>query len=203
MKSVGRNRNAIRTQEQHPSSSCHHCSARQHQGGQGGGERGGVPQLEVLAALQGELQLGLALDALQSQDDLLGGLSLLVEDRLAVIWVSNMSQGPMPEHALSLSLSRLPCIVTSAGVAFAGAGYRRMVIRLGFGRGFAGARTSDHRNRTAFGRNGAYPARTGRPGSRLSIPHFFRRSGGVSRSLTTLARRAIRSQNVPCPPCTG
>merc|ERR1719157_64978 len=39
-------------------------------------------QLEVLGALDGLHPLGLALAALQLQDDLLGGLGLLVEDGL-------------------------------------------------------------------------------------------------------------------------
>jgi hypothetical protein len=42
----------------------------------------------VLASLQGQLALGLALDALQSQDDLLGGLGLLVEDGLGLTTVT-------------------------------------------------------------------------------------------------------------------
>lgn len=45
-------------------------------------------QLEVLASLQGQLQLGLALDALQPQDDLLGGLGLLVEDGLGLTTIT-------------------------------------------------------------------------------------------------------------------
>lgn len=45
-------------------------------------------QLEVLASLQGQLALGLALDALQSQDDLLGGLGLLVEDGLGLTTIT-------------------------------------------------------------------------------------------------------------------
>lgn len=47
-----------------------------------------VPKLEVLAALEGELGLGLADGALQSQDDLLGGLGLLVEDGLGLTTVT-------------------------------------------------------------------------------------------------------------------
>lgn len=47
-----------------------------------------IPQLEVLASLQGQLRLGLALDALQSQDDLLGSLGLLVEDRLGLTTIT-------------------------------------------------------------------------------------------------------------------
>lgn len=42
----------------------------------------------MLASLQGQLQLGLALDALQPQDDLLGGLGLLVEDRLCLTTIT-------------------------------------------------------------------------------------------------------------------
>lgn len=50
--------------------------------------RKNVPELEVLATLQRELSLGLALDAFQPQDDLLGGLGLLVEDRLGLTTVT-------------------------------------------------------------------------------------------------------------------
>lgn len=42
----------------------------------------------MLATLQRELSLGLALDAFQPQDDLLGGLGLLVEDRLGLTTVT-------------------------------------------------------------------------------------------------------------------
>ena len=47
-------------------------------------------ELEVLATLEGELCLGLALCALQSQDNLLGGLGLLVEDRLGLTTVTGL-----------------------------------------------------------------------------------------------------------------
>ena len=47
-----------------------------------------IPQLEVLAALQGELLLGLAGSALEAEDDLLGGLGLLVEDGLGLTTVT-------------------------------------------------------------------------------------------------------------------
>lgn len=53
------------------------------------GERN-VPKLEVLAALEGELSLGLAGGALQPQDDLLGSLGLLVEDRLGLTTVTGL-----------------------------------------------------------------------------------------------------------------
>ena len=49
-----------------------------------------VPKLEVLATLQRQLGLGLALDALQPQDDLLGGLGLLVEDGLGLTTVTGL-----------------------------------------------------------------------------------------------------------------
>lgn len=42
----------------------------------------------MLASLQGQLQLGLALDALQPQHDLLGGLGLLVEDGLGLTTIT-------------------------------------------------------------------------------------------------------------------
>lgn len=42
----------------------------------------------MLAALQGELLLGLASSALETQDDLLGGLGLLVEDGLGLTTVT-------------------------------------------------------------------------------------------------------------------
>lgn len=47
-----------------------------------------VPQLEVLASLQSQLGLGLALSALQTENDLLGGFGLLVEDRLGLTTVT-------------------------------------------------------------------------------------------------------------------
>ena len=49
-----------------------------------------VPQLEVLASLQRELLLGLALRALKTQDDLLGSLGLLVEDRLGLTTITTL-----------------------------------------------------------------------------------------------------------------
>lgn len=86
-------RDALRRREQHPWSSCHHCSSRYvslwiHGGIGGVGDC--VPQLEVLAALKSELCLGLALCALESQDNLLGGLCLLVEDRLGLTTVTGL-----------------------------------------------------------------------------------------------------------------
>lgn len=51
-------------------------------------KRRDVPQLEVLAALQSELCLGLADGALQTEHDLLGGLGLLSEDRLGLTTVT-------------------------------------------------------------------------------------------------------------------
>jgi hypothetical protein len=47
-----------------------------------------VPKLEVLATLQSELLLGLARGALETEDDLLGGLGLLVEDGLGLTTVT-------------------------------------------------------------------------------------------------------------------
>lgn len=44
----------------------------------------------MLATLQRQLQLGLALDALQSQHNLLGGLGLLVEDRLGLTTITGL-----------------------------------------------------------------------------------------------------------------
>lgn len=49
-----------------------------------------VPQLEVLASLESKLCPGLALGALQSQDNLLGGLGLLVEDGLGLTTVTGL-----------------------------------------------------------------------------------------------------------------
>ncbi len=42
----------------------------------------------MLAALQGQLLLGLAGSALETEDNLLGGLGLLVEDRLGLTTVT-------------------------------------------------------------------------------------------------------------------
>lgn len=47
-------------------------------------------ELEVLASLQRQLELGLALDALQSQHDLLGSLGLLVEDGLGLTTITRL-----------------------------------------------------------------------------------------------------------------
>jgi hypothetical protein len=47
-------------------------------------------KLEVLATLQRQLGLGLALDALQAEHDLLGGLGLLVEDGLSLTTVTGL-----------------------------------------------------------------------------------------------------------------
>lgn len=44
----------------------------------------------MLASLKGQLCLGLAGGALQSQDDLLGGLGLLVEDGLGLTTVTRL-----------------------------------------------------------------------------------------------------------------
>ena len=49
-----------------------------------------VPQLEVLASLESQLCLGLALCALQSQHNLLGGLCLLVEHRLCLTTITTL-----------------------------------------------------------------------------------------------------------------
>jgi len=49
-----------------------------------------VPKLKVLASLQRQLALGLALDALQPQDDLLGRLGLLVEDGLGLTTITRL-----------------------------------------------------------------------------------------------------------------
>ena len=44
----------------------------------------------MLASLQRQLELGLALDALQSQHDLLGSLGLLVEDGLGLTTITRL-----------------------------------------------------------------------------------------------------------------
>lgn len=49
---------------------------------------GNIPQLEVLAALQRKLLLGLAAGALETQDNLLGSLGLLVEDGLGLTTIT-------------------------------------------------------------------------------------------------------------------
>lgn len=51
-------------------------------------ERMNVPKLEVLAALQRKLLLGLASSALKTKDNLLGGLGLLVEDGLGLTTIT-------------------------------------------------------------------------------------------------------------------
>lgn len=47
-------------------------------------------KLKVLASLQRKLTLGLARSALKSQNNLLGGLSLLVQDRLGLTTVTSL-----------------------------------------------------------------------------------------------------------------
>lgn len=82
-----------RKRGQHPWSSCHHCKGkeiRQYWIANRTICRCNIPQLEVLAALQGELLLGLASSALETQDDLLGGLGLLVEDGLGLTTVTTL-----------------------------------------------------------------------------------------------------------------
>lgn len=49
-----------------------------------------IPQFEVLAPLQGKLGLGLAHSALQPQNNLLGGLGLLVEDLLCLTTITGL-----------------------------------------------------------------------------------------------------------------
>jgi hypothetical protein len=58
--------------------------------GSGGTRKNNVPKLEVLAALQCQLGLGLARNALQSQHNLLRGLGLLVEDGLGLTTVTGL-----------------------------------------------------------------------------------------------------------------
>ena len=53
-------------------------------------DRENIPQLEVLASLQCQLCLGLASCALQSQHNLLGGLSLLVENWLGLTTITGL-----------------------------------------------------------------------------------------------------------------
>merc|ERR1719253_1045544 len=43
-----------------------------------------LTEIEVMSTLDGKLLLGLALFALETQDDLLGGLGLLLQDRLGL-----------------------------------------------------------------------------------------------------------------------
>ena len=49
-----------------------------------------IPQLELLASLESQLSLGLALDTLQPQHDLLGGLRFLVENGLGLTSVTRL-----------------------------------------------------------------------------------------------------------------
>ena len=85
------NANALRKREQHPWSSSHHYR-RKVSGREALGmtkkKKKHIPQFEVLASLQRQLLLGLALGALQSQHNLLGGLGLLVEDGLGLTTVT-------------------------------------------------------------------------------------------------------------------
>merc|ERR1711942_277649 len=61
-------------------------------------------ELEMLASLDGDLVLALAISALQSEDDLLGGLGLLSEDGLGLSSVSLLLAIVTP---LALSLERV------------------------------------------------------------------------------------------------
>lgn len=82
---------AFRKQEQHPSSSCHHCRESKISHIQEEHYRWeNVPKLEVLATLQGQLHLRLAGNTLQSQDNLLCGLSLLVKDGLGLTTITRL-----------------------------------------------------------------------------------------------------------------
>jgi len=75
----------------HPWSSCRHYRARvSHWDHSNLQKIVNVPKLKMLAALQRQLCLGLALRALQPQDDLFGRLGLLVEDRLRLTTVSGL-----------------------------------------------------------------------------------------------------------------
>lgn len=84
----------FKRQERHPWSSCHHCSRERHvsivpqHDQKYHGDN--VPQLKVLASFQGQLGLGLALDTLQPQHDLLRCLRLLVEDGLGLTSVARL-----------------------------------------------------------------------------------------------------------------
>ena len=51
---------------------------------------GNVPKIEELASLQAQMCLGLAVCALESEDDLLCCLVLLVEDRLGLTSVTGL-----------------------------------------------------------------------------------------------------------------
>lgn len=72
-------------------------------------------KLEVLASLQGQLQLGLAGGALETQNNLLRGLSLLVEDRLGLTTVTGL----------------LPVIALLAKTSWAMARRSRFVLSIG------------------------------------------------------------------------
>merc|ERR1711875_86537 len=61
-------------------------------------------ELEMLASLDGDLVLALAISALQSEDDLLGGLGLLSEDGLGLTSVSLLLAIVTP---LALGLERV------------------------------------------------------------------------------------------------
>merc|ERR1712221_46738 len=61
-------------------------------------------QLEVLASFDGNLILSLAVDALQPEDDLFGGLGLLSEDGLGLSTVSLLLAVVTP---FALSLERI------------------------------------------------------------------------------------------------
>jgi hypothetical protein len=80
---------AFKTPKPGPWSSCRHCYIVSIYSGNCR-DGGAVPQLEVLAALQRQLCLGLAACALETKHNLLGGLGLLVEDGLSLSTVTGL-----------------------------------------------------------------------------------------------------------------
>lgn len=80
----------LRKPEQHPWSSCHHCRTEDISDIPTTIQDHNIPKLKVLATLQSQLLLGLARSALKTQDNLLGGLGLLVENGLGLTTVTTL-----------------------------------------------------------------------------------------------------------------
>lgn len=104
-------------------------------------------ELEVLAALEGHLHLVLADGALKTENDLLGGLGLLVEDGLGLSTVSWKAR-----RSASATTNNLIARARRQSTAASPRDHHRSCHA-------RPART----HQTAFGRNGAFPGRRGRP----------------------------------------
>lgn len=108
--------NTLRTPTPHPSSSYHHYRRKKETSAQLNPKQSpqqrriNIPQLEVLAPLQRQLRLGLALRAFQPQHDLLRRLGLLVEHRFGLSSVPGLLA-----VVAALSLREERCLLRNCG----------------------------------------------------------------------------------------